>query len=171
MKYILLLLVMKSLAFANDLNIHSFEADFQQVVTNEKNNKLEYKGHITALKPQYALWQYKKPTQKSIFINDNRVTIIEPDIEQAIIKKISGDFDFFNIIKNATKISKNVYKTKFQNIEYKIKIENAKIISISYSDELENSIVIEFSNQIQNKEIGKNIFIPIVPQDYDIIEG
>ena len=159
------------MAFANDLNINSFEADFLQVVTNEKNNKLEYSGHISALKPQYALWKYMKPSKKSIFIHENRVTILEPEIEQAIIKKINGDFDFFHIIRNATKVDKNIYKTEFQNIEYKIKIEDKKIVSISYHDELENSIIIKFSKQLQNKEIDTKIFIPIIPQDFDIIEG
>jgi len=171
LKYILLLFILKSLVSANDLNISSFEADFLQVVTNEKNNKLEYSGHINALKPQYALWKYMKPSKKSIFIHENQVTILEPEIEQAIVKKINGDFDFFNIIQNATKVNKNIYKTKFQNIEYQIKLEDKKIVSISYHDELENSIIINFSNQLQNQEIDKKIFIPVIPQDFDIIEG
>lgn len=171
MKYLLLLFLLQQLLFSSEIDIHSFEADFQQTVTNEKKNKLIYEGHLTAMQPKYALWQYKKPMQKSIYINDNRVTIIEPDIEQAIIKRLSGDFDFFTIIKKAKKISEDTYETKFQNVKYEIKIQKNSIISIKYHDELDNSIVITFSNQKENKEIKKQIFTPIIPQDYDIIEG
>jgi len=170
MRYFFLLTTIITIGFANIIEIDSFEANFTQVVTNDAKNQLIYKGYVKAMKPQYALWSYKQPTQKDIYINNSKVTIVEPDIEQVIIKHISNTFNFFNMLKNAKFISKNIYLTKFQNVEYKIKLINNKIETISYQDELENSIVITFSNQIQNKKIDTNLFTPIFPLDYDLIE-
>ena len=83
--------------------MNSYEADFRQVVTNDKGNILEYSGHIKIMKPQYALWEYLQPSTKLIYINKNMATIIEPDLEQVIVKKLHNSIDFFKILKNAKK--------------------------------------------------------------------
>lgn len=149
----------------------TFEADFTQDVTNDKGNVLSYKGHVIASKPQYALWKYNAPNNKQIYINSNKATIVEPEIEQAIIKEINGDFDFFKIIKNAQKIQENTYIAKFQNISYTIVLENSNISSISYRNELDNKITIKFSNQKKNATIDMSVFNAKIPSDYDIIRG
>ena len=171
MRYIFLIATIISLGFSNILEINSFEADFKQVVTNDAQNKLTYEGHVSAIKPQSALWIYTKPTQKQIYIDSSRATIIEPDIEQVIIKHISTSFDFFNMLSNAKKVQDNIYVATFQNIKYKIELQNNNIHSITYTDELENQVVITFSHQVKNKKINKELFIPIIPMGFDIIEG
>ena len=170
MKYFFLLTSIITIGFSNTIKIDSFEADFKQVVVNDKKNELIYTGHVQAKKPQFALWLYTSPTEKQIYISDNRVTIVEADIEQVIIKHISNAFNFFNMIKNAKHIDNNTYVASFQNIKYIIKFKESKIQSISYQDELENDILITFSNQQQNQKIDNKIFIPIFPLEYDIIE-
>ena len=171
MRYIVLLPILVSLAIGDILSINSFEADFIQSIKDDKGSKLEYKGHVQATKPQFALWSYKSPIQKEIYINSQQATIIEPEIEQALIKRIEGDFDFFRLIKNAKKIDKNLYMAKFQEVEYTIKMKESNIVSISYKNELENRVEILFSNQIQNKKIDTKIFTPNIPTAYDIIRG
>ena len=170
MKYIFLLTTMISLGFSNIFEIDSFNADFEQIITNDAKNELKYSGHVSAIKPNSALWLYTKPTKKQIYISDNKATIVEPDIEQVIIKHLNNSFNFFNMLKSAKKISDDVYLAKFQNIEYKIKIHKKSIESISYQDELENSVVITFINQTQNTKIDAKIFTPIIPADFDVIE-
>jgi len=167
----ILLPFLVSLVFGDILNIDSFQANFQQSITNDKGNRLEYKGYIKAAKPQYALWSYTTPVTKDIFINSQQVIIIEPEIEQVVIKKINSNFDFFALIKNAVQVDNNIYKATFQEVTYSITIKASKIESISYKNELENRVVIKFSNQIQNKNIDTNVFTPNIPTDYDIIRG
>jgi len=169
LKYILLLLLTTSLLYSNEINLDSFKAKFIQTVTNDKGNKLVYKGTIAATTPQYMLWNYTYPAKKEIIVNNHRITVIEYDIEQVQIRNIHGEFDFFKILKAAKKVKENVYNAKFNEINYLLTLNSGKISSISYLDELENSILITFSDQKQNIKIDLSIFTPIIPLDFDII--
>ncbi|MFK5938558.1 MAG: LolA-like outer membrane lipoprotein chaperone [Sulfurimonas sp.] len=170
MKAIFFFFLLFTISFASLIDIKSFDADFKQTVSDEKGTKLLYKGHIRALSPKYALWEYKTPVPKSIFVRPTRITIIEPEIEQAIVRKLSIDFDFFKMITHAEEISKHNYIATINETKYLIKIKNKLIDSIVYKDEFDNSISIFFTNQVQNKPISKNIFTPLIPKGYDIID-
>ena len=169
MKQKILLLLFTTASFANVLDINSFEAEFQQKIVDDQNKTILYYGHIIAKKPQYALWKYTKPVEKSVYILENRAIIVEPELEQVIIKKIGKNFDFFKLIQNAQKISNNQYLARYNNTTFIIKIKENIIYSISYKDEFENSVTIDFTNQIENKKIDTKIFEPSIPDDYDII--
>ncbi|MDD2791521.1 MAG: LolA-like outer membrane lipoprotein chaperone [Sulfurimonas sp.] len=169
MKHIYILLLSFSLSFASFDKIDSFDAEFIQSVTDDKGKTLTYKGHISASKPQNALWSYKEPIQKDVFINSHQVTIVEPEIEQVIIRSIDSSFDFFNMIKNAKEIKKGVYEARYESKIFTITTNEAIIESISYLDEFENRVKILFLNQVQNKEIDKKIFTPKYPLDFDVI--
>ncbi len=169
MKHVYLLLFSFSLSFASFDTLRSFDAAFTQSVTDDKNKTLTYKGHITASKPQNALWKYKEPIQKDVYINSHQVTIVEPEIEQVIIRSIDSSLDFFKMIKNAREIKKDMYEASFEKKMFIITTKEDFIESISYIDEFENKVKIEFFNQVQNKEIKKEIFTPNYPLDFDVI--
>ena len=118
MKSILFVLFISTFSFASINNINSFEADFKQIITDEKDKKLTYSGHILASKPQNALWNYTKPVKKKIYIQGHIVTIVEPEIEQVIRRELSSDFNFFKIIKRAKQIDKNKYLAVDKNIKF-----------------------------------------------------
>jgi outer membrane lipoprotein carrier protein len=170
MRYILLPLALFSLSFASIENINSFKADFVQSVTDDKEKVLHYKGSVTALKPQNALWKYSSPVLKDVYMNPQTIVIIEPEIEQVIIRKVESNFDFFNMISHAKKIGENRYQTSFQNTKFDIKTKNELVESITYKDEFENKIEIVFKNQMQNESVEKDIFVPKIPEGYDIIK-
>lgn len=170
MKHIFFLLIVTSLLNSSMLDIDSFEADFNQVIIDDKGKELSYTGHIVASKPQYALWEYKEPVKKSVYIASHVVTIIEPDIEQAIVRKIDSDFDFFKMIQKAKKITNSKYIATVNSTKYTILLDNTLIKSISYLDEFENKVNINFNNQSKNGKVSKNIFIPNIPVEYDIIK-
>lgn len=152
-------------------NIQSFEADFTQSITNDKNTTLTYTGHVKASKPQLALWQYKTPVEKTIYITNTRATVVEPELEQVYLQKINATFDFFRVLKHAKKIAKNTFSAKFQDTQYTLKMLNNTLFSISYRDELDNSVLILFKNQHNNKVYKKKEFEAKIPLDYDIIQG
>lgn len=156
--------------FAFSIDLKTFQADFTQSVKDEKGNILTYEGSLKASKPQNVKWQYLVPIIKDVYINNDRVTIIEPEIEQVIIKKIDTNLDFFNIIKNATKTNEHTYVANYKNTKFTITMQNNVIDSIVYIDEFENNVSIEFAKQITDKEIDKKEFFPIIPQDFDIIK-
>ena len=168
----LFLLALAVLLQASGLeNIQSFEADFTQSITNDKNTTLTYTGHVKATKPQLALWQYKTPVEKSIYITNTKAIVIEPELEQVYIQKINATFDFFRVLKHAKKINTETYSAKFQDTQYTIKVHNNTLLSISYRDELDNSVKILFTKQINNKTYEDKEFEANIPLDYDIIQG
>ncbi|MDQ1264325.1 MAG: outer rane lipoprotein carrier protein [Campylobacterota bacterium] len=169
MKYYFLLLFLQLQLFASLDNINSFEADFTQSITDEKNKTISYTGHIVALKPDNARWTYAKPVKKDVFMNSYDVVIVESEIEQVIIRKVESNFDFFNMIANAKKIKENVFTTNYKDTVFTIVKKGALIESISYKDEFENKVHIVFKNQKQNKTIEKKLFIPSYPLEYDVI--
>lgn len=170
MRFILLPLALFSLSFASIENISSFKADFVQSVTDEKNKVLLYNGNVIALKPQNALWKYSKPVTKDVYMTPQTIIIIEPEIEQVIMRTVDSNFDFFNMISHAKKIGENRYETSYQNTKFDIKTKGEMIESISYRDEFENKIQIVFKNQIQNSIINPEIFTPTIPTEYDLIK-
>jgi outer membrane lipoprotein carrier protein len=138
---------------------------------DEKGKTLAYKGTIAAKKPQFALWNYQDPIEKQIYITQYKLTVIEPELEQVIIKNISAEFNFFHMLQNATKLAKNHYTTTIENIQYHIVLSKNTIEKIFYTDEFGNQITIEFTNQKTNHTINNTLFDPKIPLDYDIIQG
>jgi len=169
MKYLILCFILLSQAFASIDNIKSFEADFTQTITDDKNKVLTYSGHVAASKPQFATWNYFTPVRKDIYITPFMVTIVEPEIEQVIVRKIESNFNFFQMIKNAKKIKENVYEANYKNSIFKIIQKENNIESLEYIDEFENNVKVVFKNQRQNHKIPLKIFTPEYPLDYDII--
>jgi len=150
-------------------NITSFEADFTQNIKDEKEKILSYKGHVYAHKPQFAKWEYKTPVEKNIFITPFAITIVEPEIEQVIVRKIKSNFNFFELIKNAKEVRENVYEANYKNTKFTIIKEDKLIKSISYVDEFDNKVIIIFENQKQDHRIDLEVFNPKYPLQYDII--
>jgi len=169
MKKIVLSLFLSLQVFASLNDITSFDADFIQQITDDKNKILTYKGHIVASKPQNALWNYTSPIEKSVYITRFEITIVEPEIEQVIIRKVSSDFDFFKMVKNAKKIKDGMYRANYKDTLFTINTQHDMIVSISYLDNFENIVKITFTNQKQNKKIKKEVYRAKFPLDYDIV--
>jgi outer membrane lipoprotein carrier protein len=169
MKKILIATVFTIKCFASFHTINQFEADFTQKIIDDNNKTIVYKGHIQASKPQFALWKYTNPIQKQIYIMDNRVIIIEPELEQAIYKKMDASFNFFTMINNAKKITKNVYEARFREKRFFIVTDDNTIKSITYHDDFDNKIIIEFKNEVINRKIPQEVFEAVIPNDFDVI--
>lgn len=169
MKYLLITILLISQAFASLEQINSFEADFSQSITDDKNKVLVYNGHVMASKPQNAKWSYYKPVKKDVYINKFEVVVVEPEIEQVIVRRVESKLDFFKMISNAKEIEKNVYIANFKDSKFTIVQSDNSIESISYIDEFENRVKIVFKNIKQNHSIDLKIFTPIFPLYYDII--
>lgn len=169
-KIILSALCASTLLFASFDNLATFKADFTQSITDDKNKVLHYEGSLVAAKPQNVLWSYVKPVKKDVYINDNNVIVVEPELEQAIFKRIQSKFDFFNIIKNSKQLDKNTYIATYNNKDFLIQTKGNMIESISYVDEFENKVKILFNNQKENEKVDSEIFKPKIPADFDIIK-
>lgn len=148
----------------------TMKADFVQTITDEKNSTLIYKGDMLAKRPSLAKWHYSSPIDKTVYITAHEVTIVEPELEQAIVKKLSNSIDILAILATAVKVRKNHYTAYYDEKEYHILMNGDKIVSISYRDAFDNTVKITFSNQQINTKIDDTHFQADIPLDFDVIK-
>ncbi len=151
-------------------NLTSFQADFTQKIDDKEKKVVTYTGKIFADKKlNKAKWSYIKPIKKDVYIQQKLVTIVEPELEQVIIRKITSDFDIFTLLKNAKKVGKNLYTTKYKKYTFKLYSNGKTIEKLVYKDDFENLVTITFSNQKYNEKIDPSTFAMDVPKYYDLI--
>lgn len=169
MHYLFLLLLWTTSLFALETSLQSFDAQFEQRITDENNKSVVYTGHVWASRPDQVLWHYTEPVEKSIYIAQNTVIIIEPELEQAIIRTLNEDIDLLTILSRAKKISDCSYETSYHSQRFLIELDNEVLHAIHYKDSFDNRITLTFSHQQQNIPIAPQKFHPTIPTDYDII--
>jgi len=165
----LLLIFSSSLLGFNFDKIDTFQADFSQSIFNQSGKEIKYTGKVFLKKPFKILWEYSEPIQKNVYLIDNNVTIIEPDLEQAIFSKIDKEINILKIIQSGKEIAPNTYESILYNRPYQFLISNNQLSSIQYTDDVDNKIVINFSNISQNQPIKDAIYRFDIPSEYDII--
>lgn len=170
MKFLFFFFSLYASLFADLESLNSFEADFTQTITDDKGVTLSYSGSVKALKPRQALWVYTKPVEKTVYIKNAQVIVVEPEIEQVLVRDIEGDFDFFSVLESAKKISDSSYIAHFEEQKINIKVQNKLVVSLSYKDKFENSVKIVFKNQRQNIALSSTLFDASYPSEYDIIK-
>ena len=161
-------LIALSIQLFAQINITSFQADFEQTITNEQNKTLRYEGEIHFKAPDKLLWIYKKPIEKKIVIANGRIVIVEPELEQATIKKMK-EKTLFALLKKAKKVDKNHYKLQEKNKNFDIYFQKGVLKKVRYIDEFGNENEVVFANQRQNEDLNDSIFSVEIDPDYDII--
>jgi outer membrane lipoprotein carrier protein len=167
--FLLLILPLSSLFGAILLDMTSFQADFTQQIDDKENKVVTYTGKVYAKKPQTALWQYSTPVRKDVYISKKKVMIIEPEIEQVIVRQIKDDFDFFQLLQEAKKIGKNKYQAYYKEKLFTLYFDGKNIQKLTYKDNFDNEVTITFSNQKYNIQLQDALFTPVIPKEYDLI--
>lgn len=153
--------------FSDDLR--SFSAAFTQTITDDTNETITYEGRIDALRPDRARWIYSAPVVKSVYVEGRKVTIVEPELEQAIIKSFKEGIDLFKILAKAEKLDDETYLAVYESRRYLVKISNDILRSIAYRDAFDNRILIRFADQKLNPDLPDALFTPDIPEDYDLL--
>jgi len=170
MKLLLTLTFLTGILLADLTYLHSFKADFTQTITDEQGQKLSYSGNLIAKEPQFALWIYEKPINKTVYIQRGRVTMVEPEIEQVIIRDIRSDINLFSLLSTAKKVKENSYVTELEETKVFIELQNKEIALLRYKDKFDNDVLVEFSNQKSNIKIADEIFKATYPYEFDVIK-
>lgn len=171
MKKLLLFFTFILSLYGIKIDFHSYEATFIQTVTDPKGKVIKYSGDVILSAPNNARWHYQEPIEKILYISELKVFLVEPELEQVIINRLEKHIDVFSILDKAKKIKDDRFETKFGDKIYTIVYKNSDIVSIEYKDELDNSVKILFSKQIKNKDYNINIFKPLIPNGYDVINN
>jgi len=169
MRLLFATLLFATALFAISEKTDTMQADFVQTITDDKNSTITYRGDMLAKRPSMALWNYKEPIQKSVYVTARNVTVIEPELEQVIIKKLNGSVDILAILAAAEQIGKNSYRAYYSGKEYLISVKDDQINTISYTDAFDNRVSIVFDKQQINQKIEDSRFKATIPQDFDII--
>lgn len=169
-KKIFIVLLLAANLFALSFDYETFEATFTQTVKNKSGKKIEYTGKIAAKKPDMALWEYKKPIKKSVYINKDEVIVYEPLLSQAKYLKKKSSVSLESILKNAKKEGENLYSAKDGDVVYKFSVSNDMIERLTYKDSLDNEAEILFSSRKKNVNLPTSTFVFNPPADTDIIK-
>ena len=173
MFYKIIILVILSITFTNAnvdfQKIKTFQAQFNQIIESTSNNIIEYKGDVFIKDSGKILWKYKTPIEKNVYILKNFVIIDEPELEQAIFTQLEKEINIIDLLNNAKKVSSNKYLSKLNDIDYFIYFKNNIVDNISYTDNFDNKVKIEFANVIIDVNIKDELFEFTAPKDYDII--
>ncbi len=169
-KYFLISFIFLGMLHANVIDkITTFEASFTQSIVNSSNKEILYTGTIKVKEPSLMLWNYNSPIEKLVYINQSKVMIVEPDLEQVIVSTLDKEINILELVQDAVKVSKDTYLTTLNDREYTIKIINKILTMIKYQDEIDNNITITFDNIKQNKQIESSVFYYNIPHSFDII--
>lgn len=169
MRLLLAALLSISSLFAISEKTDTMQADFVQTISDDKNNTITYRGDMLAKRPNMAMWHYIEPVEKRVYVTARNVTVVEPELEQVIIKKLNGSVDILAILAAAEHLEKNRYRAYYSAKEYFISVKDDKIDTISYTDAFDNRVNIIFHKQQINQKIEDSRFKAIIPQDFDII--
>ncbi len=153
--------------FAGGIEFDTLSANFSQTVQSD-DAKISYGGDFSATK-ENAVWHYKTPTIKNIFFSFTKVVVIEPELEQAIITNIKETPNLTAILANAKPNKNGVYEASFDDVKYLIEMKEGLPSKISYTDKMDNKVVINLSNVRKNAPVNEAIFKPAIPKNYDII--
>jgi outer membrane lipoprotein carrier protein len=155
---------------ANDIkNLDSFFGNFKQTITSDSKSVIEYNGKVFIKKSGKILWQYETPIKKNVYIDNTMAIVDEPELEQAIFTKLDNEINIIKLLNEAKKIDNENYVSTINGIKYSIKVQDNKISKITYKDELDNLVNINFLNIVQNGDISDEIFKFIIPSHYDVI--
>jgi outer membrane lipoprotein carrier protein len=169
--FLLCCVLMAASLFAAPKDLSSFNSRFEQTIIDDSGKTIRYSGELWASKPQNALWAYQKPIQKSVYINAQKITVIEPAIEQVTLRTLDNEIDFLQIIQKAKRVDDQHYTATLKGQTYTIMFKNDLLESISYTDGYDNRVSIKFLSPVQNRAIDTSRFKPVIPADFDVIKG
>ena len=153
-------------AFIYAKPVESFTSSFTQTITSEQNDSVVYEGAVY-FKADRALWHYKIPNEKLIYIHPETVTVVEPELEQAIISSHNEIRRMQSLLDDWLEDGEKVIQ--YDGIKYLVIFKDGLPQSINYLDTLENRVSIKLSNIQIGKSIDTQLFIPQIPQEFDII--
>ncbi len=168
--------------------IDTFSSKFIQHTYDENGIIIkESSGNLIFKKKLKYLLEYSKPN-KVKFISDGKfITTIDEDLEQVIIQNQKKDYgNIFNIFTNKSLIEKNFNFSKSEiNNEYYLKftpiykelrynvflivISNNKIKKITFMNDFDQSVTMNFSNFQTNVVVSDSIFKIDIPDEFDVI--
>jgi len=174
MRLLLLILSVGIYATASSIKLpENFQAGFTQKITNAKKKTINYSGKVRFSNKTLLKWEYLKPTKKEVCTDGYELLVVDHDLEQVSNYIINKGFNLTKILKQAKEHSKNIYVTKYENINYTIQVDaKQRLHSIAYFDDLDNKVQIVFKKMKYGKgKLSSKSMKCNYPKNYDMIRG
>ena len=155
-------------AFALQLDFESMSCDFTQSVQSGKKVAV-YSGTVIVKKPLKALWSYKKPIKKEVYVGKNEIVIFEPEIDQATVQKNKSGFAIEEILKNAKQKNAKQYEAVIDGTKITFELKDGFFDRLEYEDNLANSVTIKLTGCKKNIKLDDGIFVFKPSASVDII--
>lgn len=173
-------------------NIETIEGSFVQYMVDQKGSRLqETKGTFKARRPGLFYWATRDPLEQYIYANEERVTIYDPDLEQATVQRVdkqiqatpailfSGDTQ---AIGREFTVEQRDYEAN--TVQYLltpragdslferllIRFEGAQLVEMRLSDSLGQESTVHFVETQMNNPIPVDAFEPELPPGTDVIK-
>lgn len=161
-----IILFLPAILFSSSLDIKDFKSSFTQTITTPKNKISKYSGKIKFLNGSMK-WEYLKPYKKEICSKENQMLIVNHDLEQVSLLNSPKKINILKVLNSAKHHHKNIYTVKMFGSLYTISVTKKKLDYITFYDNLDNKVLIRFTNVKFDKI---NNMLCNYPEYYDFIE-
>ncbi len=172
--------------------LSSFEADFQQIVTDENGYSLQsLNGKIALLKPNLFRWETNDPLNQLLISDGQKIWLFDRDLEQVTVRSsqqqfentpiqvLSGNVDSFLDQYSVEGQQKNSQTWKFTltpNVEMnffetlELLFVDKMLTQMTMTDDLGQTTRLFFTKISQNSQIDSDYFQFIPPDGVDVIQ-
>lgn len=173
-------------------SVHSLQADFVQTILDNKGRVVEKsKGKMALERPGYFRWQVSQPISQLIIVNDTRIWIYDPDLQQVVIRslaKAAGTTPAFLLTNTAQALKKDFVVQRIASPRfwewYSLTPKNSdsmyssiqlgffkhEIKEMRMNDNLGHNTVIQFNHLRRNIKLSPALFKFRLPAHVDVID-
>jgi len=172
--------------------ISTISGSFVQYSVDQKGVRVqESHGEFKAKRPDFFYWRTEEPLEQEIYSDGERVTVYDPDLEQATIQKtnvqtettpaalFSGDpariSELFEVEhQELDKVVSQFLLTPKSNDSLferlRVRFDGAQLTQMRLSDSLGQDSTVSFIHTEVNMALPDSAFVPTFPSGTDIIE-
>lgn len=166
-------------------NLHSFQANFTQKVTDADNELLqEATGNIALQQPNKLFWQLAQPHESVLIADGQTLWSIDPFVEQVVAvdqdqavknnplilltQPHSEAWKGFTVSRQADTYVIQSGQVDGPGSKLTLRFEGEALVALSMQDSQQQSSELNFSQAQQNQPVDPSVFTFSLPQGYDL---
>jgi outer membrane lipoprotein carrier protein len=165
---------------------NSFEtlsANFKQQTIDENNSLLaSTTGYFKFKRPMQFIWKTQQPIEQTLLLNNNQLWLVDHELEQASIRNINElkNTPLYWLLNRPKQLKTlPIFKLEDQNIRWyatqqnnqlSFGFYNGRLLAIQMNNQLNQTILVNFSDLKINPILDKNTFKLTLNSDFDVIE-
>lgn len=166
-------------------NLHSFQANFTQKVTDANNELLqEATGNIALQQPNKLFWQLAEPHESKLIADGQTLWNIDPFVEQVVAvdqdlavknnplilltQPHSEAWQGFKVSRQASTYVIQAAHADAPVSKLTLRFEGEALVALSMQDSQQQTSELEFNQAQQNQPVDPSVFTFSLPEGYDL---